>query len=216
MSEPQHYIPALGRQRLTPLYDPLLRWIMREQRFKRQLVEQAHITAGQHVLDLGCGTGTLTVLIKQLRPDAAVTGIDIDPAVLDIAQRKAAQAGLHMTFDHGSVVELPYPDASFEHVLSSLVFHHLTTDEKRRASGEVWRVLRSNGDLCLVDFGPPRSAWARFRAPLLRHLERVADNLQGSLPGGLRRAGFQTVNEIAHYTTLFGDLSLYRASKSGS
>lgn len=215
MSESQPYIPAMGRQRLTPLYDPLLRWIMREQRFKRQLVERAHIAAGQHVLDLGCGTGTLTMLIKHLQPNAAVTGIDIDPVILNIARSKAARAGLPITFDQGSVVDLSYADASFDHVLSSLVFHHLTTADKRRAAVEVFRVLQANGDLCIVDFGPPRSRWARLTSPLVRYLERAADNLQGLLPALLQQAGFQAVDEIARYTTVFGDLSLYRASKSG-
>ncbi len=68
MEKGDKYIPALGLDRLTPLYDPWLRWIMREETFKRRLIDQAQIRAGHRVLDLGCGTATLTILIKHIHP----------------------------------------------------------------------------------------------------------------------------------------------------
>jgi SAM-dependent methyltransferase len=76
MSEHNRYIPALSFRWLTPLYDPLLRWGMREKTFKRRLITQANIQPGQRVLDLGCGTGTLTILVKLLYPDANVVGLE--------------------------------------------------------------------------------------------------------------------------------------------
>ena len=60
-----HYIPALSYHGLTSGYDSVLQWTMREDAFKRRLVQQAHIEPGYRVLDLGCGTATLTLLIKQ-------------------------------------------------------------------------------------------------------------------------------------------------------
>ena len=84
------YIPALRFKWLTPFYDPLLKWGMREENFKRRLVAQANIRPGSRVLDLGCGTGTLTILVKRIIPEAEVTGLDGDPAVLQIAGQKAA------------------------------------------------------------------------------------------------------------------------------
>ncbi len=68
-----HYIPALRYDWLTPLYDPIVGWMMREAAFKCRLVEQARIESGHHVLDLGCGTATLTILVKQAHPDAEVS-----------------------------------------------------------------------------------------------------------------------------------------------
>src|ERR687895_68289 len=96
MGRPEGYIPALGHDLLTPLYDPLLRWLMREERFKRRLIEQADVRGGHSVLDLGCGTGTLTMMVKQTNPDAEVVGLDGDVNVLKIARAKADKAGVRL------------------------------------------------------------------------------------------------------------------------
>ncbi len=78
------YIPALKYRLLTSLYDPLLYWVLRESKFKRCLVEQAGIESGHRVLDLGCGTGTLALLIKQTQQQAEVVGLDGDPFHLTV------------------------------------------------------------------------------------------------------------------------------------
>jgi ubiquinone/menaquinone biosynthesis C-methylase UbiE len=103
------FIPALRYHVLTALYDPLLRWTMRESVFKEQLIRQAWIRSGERVLDLGCGTGTLTLRLKQVHPDAEVVGLDADPRALRIAEVKAATAGLQVTFDRGWPSRLPIP-----------------------------------------------------------------------------------------------------------
>ena len=208
------YIPALGHDSLTPLYDPLLRWIIREETFKRALIAQANIAAGQRVLDLGCGTATLTLLLKQAQPAADVVGLDGDPRVLEIGRAKAEKAGVSITLDQGMAFQLPYPDASFDRVISSLMFHHLTTEDKNRTLGEAYRVLRPGGELHIVDFGKPRHAAARLVAVFARRLERTADLIDGLLPDMIRRAGFTGVAEPAHFTTFVGVLALYKAQKS--
>ena len=213
MDKTDRYIPALGRGWLTPLYDPLLRWGMREQKFKRHLVNQARIEAGHRVLDLGCGTATLTILIKQSHPDAIAIGIDGDRRVLDIGRAKAARAGVDITLDYGLAFQLPYDDRSFDRVLSSLVMHHLTTENKRRTATEIFRVLRPGGELHVVDFGKPYNLWTRFMSQIMQRSEQVSDNVKGLLPKLFRQARFEQVTETAHYTTLFGGLSVYRAVK---
>jgi|SRR5688572_5233245 len=114
------YIPALSFKVLTPLYDTFFKLTMQEEGFKRRLIEQAQIRPSHRVLDLGCGTGTLTVMIKEAHPDSEVTGLDGDPQILEIARQKAAQAGTSINFDEGMAYRLPYPDASFDRVLSSI------------------------------------------------------------------------------------------------
>ncbi len=215
VEKPTGYIPALGHDWLTPLYDPLLRWGMREETFKRGLIAQAQITPGYRVLDLGCGTATLTILIKQLHPEATVIGLDGDPQVLEIGRAKAARAGVDITLDQGMAFQLPYPDTSFDRVLSSLVLHHLTREDKQRTAYEAFRVLRPGGELHVVDFGKPHTVPAHMLSLVTRRLERAADNIAGLLPKMFRRAGFEAVEEAARYMTIVGTLASYKARKPG-
>ena len=213
MNKSNKYIPALRFNWLTPLYDPLLRWGMREDIFKRQLIKQADIQPGYRVLDLGCGTGTLTVLIKQYHPNADVVGLDGDPEVLEIARTKAAKAGVEITLDHGMAFQLSYSDGAYDRVLTSLVMHHLTRDEKQSTFGEVHRVLRPGGELHILDFGKPRGIYGNLVSLLIKRMEQAGDNVNGLLPIMMRRAGFEHVEEPAYYQTIFGTLSLYRGRK---
>lgn len=187
------YIPALGLRTLTPLYDPVLRWLFREEQFKRGLIADANIQSGQRVLDLGCGTGTLLLMIKRAQPRAVVTGVDGDADVLEIARAKAARADLPVSFSQALASALPYPDNTFDQVLSSLVFHHLASSVKRAALREIYRVLREDGELHLLDFGAPHTRLGMLAAPLLRRLEQAADNLDGLIPAMTRDAGFADV-----------------------
>jgi ubiquinone/menaquinone biosynthesis C-methylase UbiE len=210
------YIPALRYHWLTAFYDPLVRWTLRESTFKRQLMKQAGIERGYRVLDLGCGTGTLALLIKSHHPKADVFGLDADPKVLEIAKAKAARAGLNVRFDHGMAFELPYPDAFFDRVISSLLFHHLTRENKERTLREVFRVLRPKGMLHVADWGKAQNWPMRVAFLLVQMLDGFAstsDNISGLLPEIFRRAGFIEVEESPRYTTIVGILSLYKAHK---
>lgn len=213
MTRHDSFIPALRWHWLTPLYDPLLRWAMREEQFKRRLISQAAIQPQHKVLDLGCGTGTLTVLIKQMQPKAEVVGLDGDRPVLDLARAKAAEAGITITWQQGMAFDLPYSDDTFDRVLSSLVLHHLITENKQRTLDEVWRVLRPGGELHVIDFGPPHGVYGQAVSIVVRRLERTMDNIEGRLPLMFRNAGFKPVQETGQITTVFGNLSLYQGGK---
>lgn len=207
------FIPALGKNFLTPLYDPLL-WLMREKKFKTDLVNQAQVFDGSRVLDIGCGTGTLAIMIKARYPDTAVFGIDADPKILGIARDKATKAGLALTLDQGMADQLPYADGSFDRVLSSLFLHHLTTENKRRTFLEVFRVLAPGGRFDVVDFGPPRTFFSRLAARFTATTEEVAANMQGLLPELFREVGFKDVLETKQFMTVAGALSFYQGTKS--
>jgi ubiquinone/menaquinone biosynthesis C-methylase UbiE len=209
--KPNRYIPALSFHWLTPVYDPLLKWGMREETFKRELIQQANIQPMMKVLDLGCGTGTLTLMLKRAHPEAEVTGMDGDPQVLDIARDKSR--GTNIQWDEGLASSLPYPDSVFDRVVTSLVIHHLVADDKRRAFKEIHRVLKSHGELHVLDFGAPHSSLTRFMTKYMRRLEEAADNFDGLIPRFITEAGFGSVNEPEHFVTIFGPLSLWRAVK---
>lgn len=191
MRRGKKYIPALNFDWLTPLYDPVVKWLMPESEFKGRLVEQARISAGHRVLDVGCGTATLTVLVKQTHPGAEVFGLDGDAKILGIARRKAEKAGVALTLTEGMSFHLPYADESFDRVLSSMMLHHLTPEDKRLTLAESFRVLRPGGGLHVADFRRTNEA----------------------LPTMIWEAGFRQVEECAEYRTLFGKLSLWEAQR---
>jgi len=205
------YIPALSYNWLTPLYDPLLKWVMREGSFKRKLIQQANIQPNMKVLDLGCGTGTLTLMLKRAHPEAQVTGMDGDSQVLNIARDKSH--GTDIQWDEGLAASLPYPDSVFDRVVTSLVIHHLTTHDKLRAFNEIYRVLKPNGELHILDFGVPHSSITRLMTKYMRSLEEAADNFDGLIPLFITEAGLGSVNETAHFVTIFGPLSMWQAIK---
>jgi ubiquinone/menaquinone biosynthesis C-methylase UbiE len=207
------YIPALSLNALTPFYDAFFRLTMREELFKRRLITEAKIRSGQRVLDLGCGTGTLTIMVKKAHPDSVVIGLDGDPQILKIARRKAKEAHSPITFDEGMAYQLHYPDASFDRVLSSMVFHHLTTEDKERTLTEIYRVLKPAGEFHLADFGVPQGFYAKVVSVLMRRFERVDDNVNGRIPEMFVKAGF-SVAKTSELLTVFGTLELLRGSKS--
>lgn len=204
------YIPALGSRLLTPFYDPLIRWVMREERFKNRLIDLANVRPGMHVLDLGCGTGTLAVMVKHRQPKAEIVGIDPDPEMLDRARSKAGRAGVGVAFDQGFASDLPYLDSGFDRVLASMMTHHLDPDAKRQAFAEVLRVLRPDGQFHVVDFGPARTSSMMMIASVMRRLEETDDNIAGRLPGMLAEAGFR-VESQGSFATALGPLEFLRA-----
>lgn len=213
MTKKEKYIPALNQNWLTPLYDPVLKWGMREETFKRYLIEKAHLKPGHKVLDLGCGTGTLTVQMKQFSPRIDLTGLDGDQKVLSIAKEKADAVGAVINWKYGLAYDLSFEDAAFDRVISSLMIHHLTTANKRKAFQEVFRVLKPGGEFHLIDFGKPTSFVMRLVAIPISHMEEAGDNIRGLLFDMLRQAGFSTILENKHFKTIFGELIYYRSIK---
>jgi len=207
------YIPALKYTWLTSLYDPIIGLTMREFSFKQRMIEQADIRMNQRVLDVGCGTATLAILLKRMHPNIAIVGIDGDSDVLNIARKKAAKASLDITLELGIAFELPCATNYFDHVFSSLLFHHLTTENKRRTLKEIFRVLKPEGELHVADFGKPKNKLMYFISIFMRRLEKTEANFRGLLPQMLEEAGFDRITEYAQYMTVFSSISLYEAVK---
>ena len=208
-----HGHPALLLDWLTPAYDLFARLLIPEKRFKRDLIARARIAPGYHVLDLGAGTGTLAIMVKQIQPDAQVIALDSDPEIILIARDKVSRSGVEISFEPGNAVALPYPDRSFDRVLSTLVMSVLSRDEKMLAICEAYRVLRSGGELQIADFSSPHTGWGRMVAPLVRRFEPISDNLAGLLPVLFQSAGFVNITETRRYATLFGTISILSGQK---
>ena len=198
------YIPAAGHDFLLPFYDPLLRLLLRERTLRNRFLDLAAIEPGQRVLDIGCGTGTLLLLLKERCAGADAVGIDGDPKALAIASAKATKQHRAVRFEEALATKLPYGDASFDRVLSSLMLHHLTRDEKLGALREARRVLAPGASFHLVDFAAPRTALARVATRLIHHDDRMEDNLAGQIPVLMRQAGFARVEERGHHDSFLG------------
>ena len=210
----QSFVPALGLNWLTRFYDPLIRLTLRENVVKQCLIDQARITPGMVVLDLGCGTGTLTLMIKRTCPEAHVHGLDVDPQILAIAREKIASAGVDVALHQGTAADTPFAPASFDRVLTSLVLHHLTTAEKESTLAGTRRLLRSGGELHVADFGQPQNALMWLLSQGVSWLDgsgRTEVNLTGRLPALIREAGFSDVEETMAMMTPFGTLRFLKA-----
>jgi ubiquinone/menaquinone biosynthesis C-methylase UbiE len=214
-SDDMPFVPALGFHWLTRFYDPFIALMLRERPLKQKLVDQAKLTPGCAVLDFGCGTGTLAMLVKRACPSARVVGIDADPQVLAIARQKIAAAGLEIELQQGFLTADTFPTGSFDRIVSSLVLHHLTRDEKLGVLRAMRGALRPGGELHVADFGMPHSLFTRIASGLVQAVdgaERIGDNLAGRLPEIVATAGFSNVATLDRRTTPFGALAYLRAT----
>ncbi len=150
-------------------YDLLLRvfWGRSEQSYRDKVVHLAGLTAGESVLDVGCGTGTLAITAKwHVGRTGKVIGIDASPEMIARARGKAARTAPDVDFQIAAAEALPFSEATFDVVLSTTMLHCLPEDARRRSVREMRRVLKPGGRLLIVDFGGP----VETRHSLIAHL----------------------------------------------
>ena len=215
-STSRNYVPAAGKHWRLPFYD-LMAKLLGADATRALFVEQAACRAGDRVLEIGCGTGSLLLLVTKAQPTAEVVGLDPDPNALAIARRKARRAGVEISLDQGFADALPYPDASFDRVLSSFMFHHLSRDVKEKTLREVRRVLKPGGGFHMVDFAPSGASGKRgFTAHLIHADRHLKDNAEERVLGFLRNAGLADAQLLAVRPSRIGSTAYYRASAQAS
>ncbi len=209
------YIPALRFHWLTRFYDPIVWLTTRESTFKPALIAEAELESASTILDVGCGTGGLSMMAKRSAPTARVVGLDADPQVLHLAASKVARESCEVDFVRADAAAMPFPDGEFDRIVSSLFFHHLRRDQKLAVLGECFRVMQGDGCLTFADWTKPSNIIAGTAFLAVRTLDGFAqtrDNADGYLPDLCRVSGFTHVEELRRFDVPLGTISIIRAA----
>jgi ubiquinone/menaquinone biosynthesis C-methylase UbiE len=177
--------------RWAPSYDLVVTLLTlgRSRIMRQRTVDLAGLRHGETVLEVGCGTGAVARAARaRVGPGGKVLGIDPSGDMIAVARRKAARERLQIDFRVAGIEALPFPDASVDVALSSLMMHHLPADLKRTGLAEVRRVLKSGGRLVVVDFGKRRGLLAQLALSAIVH--HSSDQTVEQLVPVLETAGF--------------------------
>ena len=207
------YVPALGDHRLSPLYDTTVALMTCERTWRRAFVKQIAPEPRDVILDLGCGTGSLAILLKQTCPSASIYGIDPDPDILTRAEAKARNADMLIHLSRGFAQDAAAiaADVRPNKIISSLVLHQMPLSAKRQAILNAFAGLRSEGELHIADYGRQSSPLMRLafrQVQTLDGFDNTQPNADGVLSELIKEAGFAGVREERVIPTATGSISL--------
>ncbi|NOT42453.1 MAG: class I SAM-dependent methyltransferase [Alphaproteobacteria bacterium] len=209
------FTPALGRAGPTSAYDRAIRFWTREGRWRPLFVKQIDPRPSERILDVGCGTGTLAVLLKRRMPSCEIVGLDPDPQILELAREKARSAGVAIDFRQGFARDAnTLGGTGYDKVVSSLVFHQTPMAEKSVGLRSMAAAAKATGELHVADYAEQRS-W------LMRRLFRIVQNIDGfentqaNADGALSRLLGEISNDVRIENvvpTPTGAITLFRAT----
>lgn len=217
MDHEPDFVPALGRSGLTGDYDRVIAVMTRERRWRAALLGLVAPEAGDVIVDVGAGTGSQAIAIKQMAPGARVIGIDPDPVVLALAQEKARAAGVEIDWIQGFGDKIDVlVGVPADKLLSSLVLHQCDLSVKAAILQAMARTLLPGGLLAIADYGLQRTLLMKLlfrQVQALDGWERTGLNAKGILPQLIADAGFDKVEEVRVIQTPTGSISLYTGRK---
>jgi len=212
------YVPALGDHRLSPFYDATIALMTCERTWRRALVKQVSPEPRDVILDVGCGTGTLAVMLKQACPAASIYATDPDPDILTRAENKARDADVLVNFSQGYGQDTAAFAAGVRpnKIVSSLVLHQVPLVGKRMTILSAFAGLVPGGTLHIADYGLQTSPLMRLayrHVQALDGFDNTQPNADGILPDLIAEAGFADIRENRVIPTPTGSISLYSARR---
>ena len=212
----QSYVPALKFHWLTNIYDSLISTFMPEKEFKNTIINNANIQDNFKVLDFGVGTATLSIMAYHNCPNASFYGLDIDDKILEIAKKKITKSNIPIDLIQYKGGVLPFENDSFDRIISSLVIHHLSDDQKLSAFKEFNRILKPTGEIHIADWGRANNKIMKglfHIVQLLDGYETTSANVDSKLPEIIKNAGFHNVEIKKHFNTILGTLEIFKITK---
>ncbi len=192
---PKKHIPLLRFKVLDILYDPLLFVSGLGKGFKSRITNLAKLNdEPATIVDVGCGTGTQLLILREKYPQAKIWGIDPDFSLISKLQSSRAFATKDISFNCAHAESLPFEESSIDVCFSTLAFHHMSTHSKQEAFREIYRILKPDGALVLTDWGVSRFPFLRFLL-IFEKQEFLNDHIVGLIPHYAEHAGFTQISE---------------------
>lgn len=218
MTNAPSFTPAAGRFVSTAIYDRGVALLAREHVWRNMLLDLLAPAANEKIIDVGCGTGSLAILLKQRQPAATIIGLDPDPEALAIAMEKARQAGVEIEWHQG----FAHDAASFgpvDKAVSSLVFHQVPLAGKRTGLAAMFASVGEGGSVYIADYASP-SGWAMRQAfRFIQLIDGRADtqpNADGFLEAELAKLAGRPVPAAFALDAPTGTISIFAATKIAS
>lgn len=211
------FTPALGRKGLSGVYDLAIALLTRERVWRTTLLEQVSPGDGDAIVDVGCGTGTFAIMLKQAAPGARIVGLDPDPDILAIAAAKAKAAGVEIEWRQGFASDAADLGIVFDKAVSSLVFHQVPLPMKRAGISAMAAAVGPGGEVHIADYARQSSELMRrlFRMTVQRidGLTDTQPNADGALESIIGEHDAGAARPIRVVATPTGAISLFRLAK---
>jgi ubiquinone/menaquinone biosynthesis C-methylase UbiE len=212
------FTPAMGRFAPTRFYDPVVA-LTRERLWRALAAMYVAPRPGDVIADVGCGTGSLALLLNRVEPRAQLIGLDPDPDVLAVARRKAAgtAAAVQWSVGMGDALVAELGANSVDTVVSSLVLHQCPVAMKRAVLASMHDVLRPGGKVVIADYGLQRTRLMRLSFRIVQLADGKQDtqpSADGVVPELMSEVGFREVREAELVPTVTGSISVYVGRKA--